>query len=95
MSPTFGAAGDEKRAASERTEALASEFTRQVGEVLEAARGDRSIREVSRDLGWSHVSLLRLERGEDNPTLGRLAQVAEALGGRLEVTFVPNDESDG
>lgn len=71
----------------------------EVGEVLADARGERSLREVTRDARdngvatMQHVDLLRLERGEENPTLARVEQWARALGGRLEVHFVPDDDA--
>lgn len=71
----------------------------EVGEVLGDARGERSLREVTRDARdngiatMQHVDLLRLERGEENPTLARVEQWARALGGRLEVHFVADDDA--
>jgi hypothetical protein len=78
-----------------------TKLAKHVGEVLAAARGEQSLREVTREARGSgiatmqHVDLLRLERGEENPTLARVEQWAKALGGHLEVTFVPDDEDDG
>lgn len=65
-----------------------------VGAILAAARGERGLREVARAAAMQHVDLLRLERGEENPTLARVEQWATALGGRIEVRFVPNDTPD-
>lgn len=65
---------------------------RAVGAVLITARGTRTLRDVAGQLGWlSHVNLLRLEAGDANPTLERLAKVAAAYGGHLEVTFVADE----
>lgn len=66
-----------------------SALAEQVGQVLAEARGERSRYAIAEALGWSSpVNLLRLEAGEDNPTLRRVEQVAAALGGRIEVRFV-------
>lgn len=68
---------------------VTSALAEQVGEVLAEARGERSRYAIAEALGWaSPVNLLRLESGEDNPTLKRLEEVAAALGGHLEVEFV-------
>lgn len=70
-----------------------------VGEVLSEARGERTLREVTRDARvngiatMQHVDLLRLEQGQENPTLRRVEQWARALGGRLEVSFVRDDDA--
>lgn len=58
----------------------------QVGEALTEARGERARAEVARALGIVPISLLRLERGDANPTLGRLEHIAAAYGVELEIT---------
>lgn len=65
-----------------------------VGAVLAAARGERGLREAARAAGKQHVDLLRLEQGKENPTLARVEQWAKALGGHLEVRFVPDEPDD-
>jgi transcriptional regulator with XRE-family HTH domain len=72
-----------------------SRLAMHIGAVLAAARGERGLREVARAAPMKHVNLLRLERGEENPTLARVEQWAAALGGRLEVRFVPDDAEQG
>jgi len=71
------------------TPAPSSELAEAVGRQLKAARGDRSLRSVADELNIRHGALLYLERGEDNPTLARLARVAEAYGCDVEVRIVP------
>lgn len=71
------------------------QLAREVGAVLAAARvrmyGERSRGEVARTLGWDATNLLRVERGEDNPTLERLERVVIALGGYLRVKFAAHE----
>jgi transcriptional regulator with XRE-family HTH domain len=61
----------------------------EVGAQLRAARGERSLRAVAAELGIRHGALIYLERGEDNPTLARLARIADAYGCEVEVRLVP------
>lgn len=84
------------QAAKQVNQEAAVELRRHVGEVLADARGDQPRTEVARALGYtSHVTLLRVETGDDNPTLSRLATIADALGGWLAVTFVPYEATNG
>lgn len=77
------------------TEGPARQLKLAVGAALKTARGARTLRDVAGQLGWiAHVNLLRLEAGDINPTLERLAKVAAAYGGHLEVTFVPDVGDD-
>jgi DNA-binding XRE family transcriptional regulator len=43
-------------------------------------------------VGTKQPSIARLERGQTQPTIPFLRKLAEALGARLEVNFVPLDE---
>lgn len=63
----------------------------QVGEVLRAARGDRSQRQVARDLGVAGSTLNEIEMGRDNPTLERLERLALGYGVRIRITAEPLD----
>lgn len=71
------------------TPTTAGPLAEAVGRQLKAARGDRSLRSVAEALNIRHGALLYLERGEDNPTLARLARVADAYGCDVEVRITP------
>ena len=71
------------------TAAPPTELAIKVGEQLRAIRGTRSLRAVAAELGIRHGALIYVERGEDNPTLARLARIADAYGCEVEVRLVP------
>lgn len=80
------------RAAADEGQDQARRLKLAVGAALTTARANRTLRDVAGQLGWlSHVNLLRLEAGDANPTLERLAKVAAAYGGHLVVTFVSDE----
>lgn len=60
----------------------------QVAEILVAARGDKSRREMADDVGVAPATLAELERGEANPTLAYLERVAAAYGVGLSIVAV-------
>lgn len=66
-----------------------SELSAELGKQLRAARGDASLRTVADRLGIRHGALIYLERGEDNPTLERVARIADAYGCDVELRLVP------
>lgn len=61
----------------------------QVGVELERIRNGRSRRELAEMLGCAPQVLLRLERGDANPTLARLERVAAVYGIELVVKAKP------
>jgi len=64
----------------------------QAGAILREARGDDSQRATARDLGIAANTLNELERGKNNPTLGRLEKWAGELG--VELAIVRADDAD-
>lgn len=59
-----------------------AQLARQVGDALSAARESRGLsrRALAAELGLADTTLLALEHGRANPTLGRLEQVADGYG---------------
>jgi transcriptional regulator with XRE-family HTH domain len=49
--------------------------------------------ELAQRVGTKQPSIARLESGRDEPKISFLRRVAEALGARLEVRFVPVDDT--
>lgn len=66
----------------------------EVGAALEAARGDRTRRQLAADNNISNTALLNIEHGRANPTLERLERLAEAYGVRLHITAEPLPAAD-
>lgn len=58
-----------------------------VGRALAEHRGrsGRSLKQIGDELGVAAASLSNIERGRDNPTLGRLERIAEAYGASLSI----------
>ena len=51
--------------------------------------------ELAEKVGTRQPNIARLEAGKHEPTLDLLRRVAEALGYRLDVRFVPQDGAGG
>ena len=66
-----------------------------IGRQLRARRtaAGRTVASVAADAGLSVPYIANLENGRGNPTTAALARLAEALGLRLVVTLVPDEES--
>jgi|GraSoiStandDraft_45_1057281.scaffolds.fasta_scaffold265112_2 transcriptional regulator with XRE-family HTH domain len=74
-----------------------SEITaKAVGEEIRRARRELALtqRELAQRLGTSQAYVANVEAGRENVTLGKLAQLAAALGAGLEIRFavVPRAE---
>jgi transcriptional regulator with XRE-family HTH domain len=72
---------------------MAGELAVQVGRLLKDLRGETSRTEAAARLGVARPVLIRLEEGQDNPTLERIERVATAYGVELCVTAVNPDPS--
>jgi transcriptional regulator with XRE-family HTH domain len=66
-----------------------------IGRQLRARRtaAGRTVASVAADAGLSVPYIANLENGRGNPTTAALARLAEALGLRLVVTLIPDEES--
>jgi Helix-turn-helix domain len=66
-----------------------------IGRQLRARRtaAGRTVASVAADAGLSVPYIANLENGRGNPTTAALARLAEALGLRLVVALVPDEES--
>ena len=53
----------------------------------------RTVASVAADAGLSVPYIANLENGRGNPTLGALTRLAAALGTRLEISVIPDDEA--
>ena len=65
-----------------------------IGRQLRARRtaAGRTVASVAADASLSVPYIANLENGRGNPTITALTRLAEALGMRLEITLVPDDE---
>jgi transcriptional regulator with XRE-family HTH domain len=65
-----------------------------IGRQLRARRtaAGRTVASVAADAGLSVPYIANLENGRGNPTTAALARLAEALGLRLAVTLIPDEE---
>lgn len=59
---------------------MAEPLARQLGRILETARGARSRRSLADDLDVSNTTLISLEAGTSNPTLERVERMAAGYG---------------
>jgi len=66
-----------------------------IGRQLRARRtaAGRTVASVAADAGLSVPYIANLENGRGNPTTTALARLAEALGMRLVITLVPDQDS--
>ena len=66
-----------------------------IGRQLRAQRtaAGRTVASVAADAGLSVPYIANLENGRGNPTTAALTRLAEALGMQLQVTLVPEEES--
>ena len=66
-----------------------------IGRQLRARRtaAGRTVASVAADAGLSVPYIANLENGRGNPTTAALARLAEALGLRLVVALIPDEES--
>jgi transcriptional regulator with XRE-family HTH domain len=66
-----------------------------IGRQLRARRtaAGRTVASVATDAGLSVPYIANLENGRGNPTTAALARLAEALGLRLVVALIPDEES--
>jgi transcriptional regulator with XRE-family HTH domain len=66
-----------------------------IGHQLRARRtaAGRTIASVAADAGLSVPYIANLENGRGNPTTTALARLAEALGMRLVITLVPDEDN--
>lgn len=66
-----------------------------IGHQLRARRtaAGRTIASVAADAGMSVPYIANLENGRGNPTTTALARLAEALGMRLAITLVPDEDN--
>ena len=66
-----------------------------IGHQLRARRtaAGRTVASVAADAGLSVPYIANLENGRGNPTTAALARLAEALGMRLIITLVPDEDS--
>jgi transcriptional regulator with XRE-family HTH domain len=66
----------------------------EIGRELRARRtaSGRTVASVASDAGLSVPYVANLENGRGNPTLTALTRLAAALGTRLDITLVHNDE---
>ena len=66
-----------------------------IGHQLRASRtaAGRTVASVAADAGLSVPYIANLENGRGNPTTAALARLAEALGMRLIITLVPDEDS--
>ena len=66
----------------------------EIGRQLRARRtaAGRTVASVAADAGLSVPYIANLENGRGNPTTAALTRLAEALGLRLVVTLVPNED---
>ena len=55
-----------------------------LGEAIRKQRGERSLPQVGRELGVSHQTVLRLERGDHSPTASTALKLARWLGWSVE-----------
>jgi transcriptional regulator with XRE-family HTH domain len=67
----------------------------EIGAELRARRtaAGRTVASVATEAGLSVPYVANLENGRGNPTLGALTRLAAALGTRLDIALVLNDES--
>jgi transcriptional regulator with XRE-family HTH domain len=67
-----------------------------IGRQLRARRtaAGRTVASVAADAGLSVPYIANLENGRGNPTTAALARLAEALGLRLAVTLIPDEEGE-
>ncbi len=74
--------------ATDRTDATVRVIAGDVGRALAAARtrSGRTRAQLARELGVSDVTLLELEHGRGNPTIGRLVRYAAGYGVELHIT---------
>ena len=65
-----------------------------IGRQLRARRtaAGRTVASVAADASLSVPYIANLENGRGNPTITALTRLAEALGMRLEITLVPDEE---
>jgi transcriptional regulator with XRE-family HTH domain len=65
-----------------------------IGRELRARRAaaGRTVASVAADAGLSVPYIANLENGRGNPTTAALARLAEALGMRLDITLVPDED---
>ncbi len=68
----------------------------EIGRQLRARRtaAGRTVASVAADAGLSGPYIANLENGRGNPTTAALTRLAEALGLRLVVTLVPNEDGE-
>ncbi len=66
-----------------------------IGRQLRARRtaAGRTVASVAADAGLSVPYIANLENGRGNPTTTALARLAEALGMRLAITLVPDEDN--
>jgi transcriptional regulator with XRE-family HTH domain len=66
-----------------------------IGRQLRARRtaAGRTVASVAADAGLSVPYIANLENGRGNPTVTALTRLAEALGMRLVITLVPDEDS--
>jgi transcriptional regulator with XRE-family HTH domain len=66
-----------------------------IGRQLRARRtaAGRTVASVATDAGLSVPYIANLENGRGNPTTAALARLAEALGLRLVIALIPDEES--
>jgi transcriptional regulator with XRE-family HTH domain len=66
-----------------------------IGRQLRARRSaaGRTVASVAADAGLSVPYIANLENGRGNPTITALARLAEALGMRLAITLVPEEDN--
>lgn len=63
----------------------------QLGALLRGHDPGRSLRQVAREMGTTHVVLSRLRHGRENPTLDQLDRIAEAFGLTLTLSATTAD----
>lgn len=66
-----------------------------IGAQLAAARtaSGRSRRALAAELGLADTTLLEVERGDANPTLRRLEELAAGYGLTITITATPTEEN--
>lgn len=67
------------------------ELEKRLARRLRYLRGDTNLRDFAKRLGISHVSLLRIERGEQNVALSTLGKLCRRLHCDIEGLFAPVD----
>jgi transcriptional regulator with XRE-family HTH domain len=66
---------------------MRARLDRQLAEFLKKKRGEMTYAQFARKLGVTPSTLFRLEHGQQSVTLGRLEQILERLGCRMEDVF--------